>query len=144
MPKSNAKNIRVFIDWFGNDLKSKQKEVELCQKLFDKIKDNALEWSSDKGGFWIEERNHYYKNICENGKFLNYPIELKDEEIDGSKVIKTQRCWIGKISGNEVKRTVASELDPYYVDAAQKDLKEHPIKEEGFDWGHIKQTLENE
>lgn len=144
MPKSNSKNIRVFKDWFGNDLKSRLKEVDICNKLFDIIQKNEWEWSSDKGGFWIEEKNFYYKHICDNEKYFNYPIELKDYCLEDCKVIKIEKSYVGKIAGNEAKRTVSEQLDKYYVDAAKKDLQEHPIKEEKFDWQHIKDTMESE
>lgn len=140
--KANSKNIRVFPDWFGIDSKSKRKELEVCNQLFDIIKDNTWEWSSDKGGFWVEERNFYYKHICDNDKFFNYPIQIP--VIDGCKVIKTEKKYVGKIAGNEAKRTTSEELDQYYVDAALKDVKENPIKEDGFDWEHVKQTMESE
>lgn len=144
MAKSNSKNTRVFIDWFGIDSKSKLAEIDACQKLYSLIEENKWEWSSDKTGFWVESGGEFFKHVCSNGKYFNYPIEVKNFDINDVKIVKINKQHIGKILGSEAQRGVSETVDPYYMRLAEKDLQENPRHEEGFDWDHLKQEMEKE
>jgi hypothetical protein len=144
MAKSNSKNIRVFIDWFGIDSKSKIAEMEACKNLHSLISEDSWEWVSDKSGFWVESGGFYFKHHCSNGKFFNYPIEVKNFDINDVKIVKITKQGIGKVLGSEAQRGVSAEVDPYYFKLAEKDLQENPTNEAGFDWEHLKQEMEKE
>lgn len=149
MPKTNSKNIRIFKGWFGIDNKSMQKELGLCELLYINYP-HTCEQSSDKTGFWVEQNNCYYKYKCDNGQYFNYPVEIdRDLIIDDSKIIKIDRIYIGKIVGSAQKHSEApveqySENDARLYELAKQDLAEHPVKEEKFDWQHIKTVMDKE
>lgn len=145
MPKANSKNIRVFTDWFGIDTKSKLKELEVCESLYSTLTEPGVEWSSDRTGFWVEEGNSYYRHRCDNAKYFNYPVPVsKDFKINDNMIVKIDKIYIGRVQGSESKRLADEQLDPYYLKLAQEDLAANPIKEEKFDWDHLKQEVDGE
>lgn len=150
MTRSNARNIRIFNDWFGIDNKSIQEESSLCELLYNKYP-HEYGLAPDKTGFWVEQKNFYYRHKCNNGKYFNYPIEIsKDFSIGDSKIIKIDRIYIGKIAGAAQQKDLSSlndddpQRDAHLLKMAEEDLAKNPLKEHGFDWEHLKTSMEGE
>jgi hypothetical protein len=144
MSKTNSKNIRVFPDWFGIDTKSKTIELAICDKLYLTLTDNKHVWSSDKSGFWAEQGAPYFKHLCDNGKYFNYPTQIsKDFKINDNQIIKIDKIHIGRVNGSESRRLADEELDPHYLKLAKEDLAEHS-PEIPFDWEFLKQEVDGE
>jgi hypothetical protein len=142
-----SKSIRVFTEGFGEDTQSLKLEAEVCGKLADANPHSECGWNSIKTTFWINERSEYFSHFCPGcGCKFNYPVSVKACPKCDLTDLKSVGRWIGKIEAASSKEWNRSsdkrgELNPHFVEAAKQDLREHPVHEEGFDWGYLKDNL---
>lgn len=142
-----SKSIRIFESSLGADSQSLRQEVETCLKLSAANPFDGCGWNSDKTAFWLNERNEFFSHLCQECKCrFHYPTSVSVCPKCDAEGVKSAKRWLGKIEAASSKEWNRSsdkygELDPHYVAAAKQDLQEHPVHEEGFDWGYLKDNL---
>lgn len=108
---------------------------------------NGWDWDPEKKCFWLEEKNHYFNHVCETcKKDFSYPVQIEVCPVCSAKVSKCRAVWVGRVEplserewdNSQNKR---QELDPGLVQRAKDDLAKNPVKEESFDWQHLRDNL---
>ena len=142
-----SKNLKVFGNWFAMDSLSQDQETALCLKMGQAAGDpKGWDWGSDQKSFWLPERSHYYTHRCDTcKKSFNYPVEISACPVCDSK-ISSKSVWLGRIEPPSEKEWSNSMnkipvADPGLLQRAQEELAENPVKEEGFDWQHLRDNL---
>lgn len=143
-----SKSIRVFNQWFAMDSKSQLREGDICSDMAGKITSNdGWEWDSEKKCFWLKEKNVYYNHACETcKKNFNYPVSVEVCPVCSDKVSKCKAVWVGRVEPPSERewdnsQNKRGEVDPTLVQRAKEDLAKNPVKEEGFDWQHLRDNI---
>lgn len=130
------------------DSKSQIREGDICRSMAEKIETvSGWEWDSEKRCFWLQEKSHYYSHGCDTcKKDFSYPVTVEICPVCNSKVSKCKAIWVGRVEPPSEKEWDNSqnrrqELNPVLVQRAKEDLAKNPVKEESFDWQHLRDNL---
>ena len=142
-----SKSIRVFNGWFGMDTLSQEQETSTCSAMAEGVgtSDN-WGWDSEKKCFWLKENTYYVIHRCPTcKKNFNYPVTVEKCPVCSSETT-SKNVWIGRIEppsekewGNSMNKIPTA--NPDLIKRAQEDLALNPVKEEGFDWQHLRDNL---
>lgn len=104
-------------------------------------------WDSEKKCFWLKEKSHYFNHVCEAcRKDFNYPVTVEKCPVCSNAVSRCKAVWVGRVEPPSEKewdnsQNKRGELDPALVQRAKEDLAQNPVKEESFDWQHLRDNL---
>jgi len=142
-----SKSIRVFSGWFGMDTLSQEQEASTCAAMAEGAgaSDN-WGWDSEKKCFWLKENTYYLVHKCSTcKKSFNYPVVVEKCPVCHNDTA-SKNVWIGRIEppsekewGNTMNKIPTA--NPELIKRAQEDLALNPVKEEGFDWQHLRDNL---